>query len=357
MSVENKFLPRISIVTPSFNQGEFLEECIDSVLGQNYPNLEYVIMDGGSTDNSVEIIKKYEKYLAYWQSKPDGGQYAAINDGFSKTTGEIMAWLNSDDKYHDRSFYVVACLFATQQHAEWVTGRPTFWDKNGDLAEIYDYLPTYCRSDFLDKKYNDPFIQQESTFWRRALWERAGGRVRADLGYAGDLELWVRFFRLTELYTIDALLSGYRGHGNQKAALSMDRYVEEAEKVLAEESDLVNGEAKPRMQPAPEPITISPRSMNVYFRNACPSPNRLQCSSYQVSQYMQRQLSDARAIINSSLPSDPAIDHGIHSCGMEQQIFTEQLRRCEASLAAIESSRFWRLTKPLRIVADWVRSL
>src|SRR5215469_5586779 len=92
-------LPKISIVTPSFNQAEFLEETIRSVLDQNYPNLEYVVVDGGSTDGSVDIIKKYAHRLAWWVSEPDDGQYAAINKGFKHSSGEIMAWINSDDKY------------------------------------------------------------------------------------------------------------------------------------------------------------------------------------------------------------------------------------------------------------------
>ncbi len=260
-------IPTISIVTPSYNQGEFLEECIDSVLSQNYPALEYVIMDGGSTDNSVEIIKKYEKYLTYWQSCQDKGQYDAINEGFKKTNGEIMGWLNSDDKYHPRAFFKVAFIFSKNKGVEWITGRPTKWDKNGNVSFIlFDFLPKFSREKYL-KGYKACFIQQESTFWRRSLWEKAGSRIRTDLKYAGDLELWIRFFRFAPLYTVDTLLGGYREHGNQKATLYMNRYIEEAEKVLDEEIKLFQkGEYKDVLS-APEPITISHRELKSYIDN------------------------------------------------------------------------------------------
>ena len=104
--------PKISIVTPSFNQGIFLEATIQSVLNQNYPNLEYIVIDGGSTDNSVKIIKKYEKYLSYWVSESDRGQSHAINKGFTISTGEIMGWLNSDDLYTSGALNHVANVFS-----------------------------------------------------------------------------------------------------------------------------------------------------------------------------------------------------------------------------------------------------
>lgn len=262
-------LPKISIVTPSFNQGEFLEECIVSVLSQNYPNLEYIIMDGGSSDNSVEIIKKYEKYLTYWQSRLDGGQYAAIDEGFRHSTGEIMAWLNSDDKYHAGAFYRASYFFTHFSEVEWLTGRQTWWDASGELIDIALDLPVYCRSTFLDKRYNQPFLQQESTFWRRTLWERAGSRLRTDLQFAGDLELWLRFFRRADLCTVDALLGGYRRHGNQKAALHMDLYLAEADALVDDEFICLKRGEFPRLHPAPPPLFVTANDIQTYMNDVC----------------------------------------------------------------------------------------
>jgi glycosyltransferase involved in cell wall biosynthesis len=109
--------PKISIVTPSFNQGRFIEKTILSVIEQDYPNLEYIIIDGGSTDESVEVIKKYDQHLAYWVSEPDRGQSHAINKGFERATGEIFGWLNSDDWYHPGALKAVAEAFAANPEA------------------------------------------------------------------------------------------------------------------------------------------------------------------------------------------------------------------------------------------------
>lgn len=293
-------LPKISIVTPSFNQGEFLEECIDSVLSQNYPNLEYIIMDGGSSDDSVEIIKKYAKYLAYWQSAPDGGQYRAIEEGFRRCTGDIMAWLNSDDKYHHNAFFKVSYAFTTYGHLEWLVGRPTFWDKNGDVMRVSESLPVYGRERLLSRKYHVQFIQQESTFWRRSLWEKAGGRLRGDLDYAGDLELWVRFFRYTQLYTVDAILAGYRHHGNQKAALCMDRYLAEAEAVMAAEMKDTEASQAGYCSSAPAPLPIPPDEVAAFISASCSEPDlktfRLYDESDKVAACLLRQIEAERAI-------------------------------------------------------------
>src|SRR3954447_3859663 len=129
---ERATLPKISVVTPSFNQAEYLEETLRSVLDQEYTNLEYIVIDGGSTDGSVDIIRRYEDRLAYWVSEPDQGQYDALNKGFARTTGEIMAWLNSDDKYLDWTFSSVAEAMSKLPEIEWLTSQfQFFWDQKG----------------------------------------------------------------------------------------------------------------------------------------------------------------------------------------------------------------------------------
>ena len=123
--------PKISIVSPSFNKREFIERCILSVLNQNYPNLEYIIIDGGSTDGSVEIIKKYEKYLTFWVSEPNNGQVNAINKGLHKTTGEITAWLNSDDFYYPGVFVKAAKEFLKNPNIDLLYGDSVLVSEKG----------------------------------------------------------------------------------------------------------------------------------------------------------------------------------------------------------------------------------
>ena len=227
--------PRISIVTPSYNQEQFIEETIRSVLRQGYPNLEYIIIDGGSTDNSVEIIKKFstEKHLSYWVSEPDDGQYDAINKGFSRATGEIMAWLNSDDMYVPWTFKTVAEIFNKFEFVNWITGTPTTYNINGSMVAGRYHI--YSR-DFIRRGFYGPigpWIQQESTFWRKSLWEKAGGRMDTSYDYAADFELWQRFSTYDRLYTVNAVLGGFRKHPNQKTKTQMAKYYEEISETLS----------------------------------------------------------------------------------------------------------------------------
>ncbi|MCM2375243.1 glycosyltransferase family 2 protein [Aporhodopirellula aestuarii] len=216
-------LPRISIVTPSYNQAGFLQETIRSVIEQDYPNLEYVVIDGGSSDGSVDIIKQYESRIAYWESAPDDGHGHAINKGFAKTSGEIMAWINSDDKYTPWAFQAVAEIFSKFPHVNWVVGFNGYWNSQGAMINafrhpknIYDLLVG-----------NDGWIQQESVFWRRSLWEKAGGAINQDFRFMVDGELWTRFFLYDELYALDCVLGGYRIHTENRAIHNHDECLRE----------------------------------------------------------------------------------------------------------------------------------
>lgn len=256
--------PKISIVTPSFNQGEYLEECIESVLSQGYPNLEYIIMDGGSTDNSIEIIRKYEKYLAYWQSQPDGGQYPAINAGFRRSSGDIMAWINSDDRYYPGALAAVGQAFSDCPDIHWLTGRPSVIDAQGQITDV-QRLPSLTYADYLDPE-RDIFLQQESTFWRRALWDKAGAQLDDRLTLAADFELWLRFFRFDKLYSIDRLLGAFRWHEGQKSGTSLPVYLAEVRATIAKEK------ASPQIQ-RPNPVATKPFEL---ITSLVPRHDRLQ---------------------------------------------------------------------------------
>jgi len=231
--------PKMSIVTPSFNQGQLIEGAIRSVLEQEYPNLEYIIIDGNSTDGSVDTIRKYEQQLAYWVSEPDGGQYDAINKGFSKTTGEIMAWLNSDDKYTPWALSVVAEIFSIFPQVGWLTTAYGLnWDRLGRAVQCvpnggFNRHAFFRGSNLPGQDWHATgWIQQESTFWRRSTWEGAGGHIDTSLKLAGDFDLWTKFFRHNDLYAVSSPLGGFRVHGDQKTAHHMQAYMEEAKASL-----------------------------------------------------------------------------------------------------------------------------
>jgi glycosyltransferase involved in cell wall biosynthesis len=214
--------PKISIVTPSYNQGRYIEETICSILDQNYPNLEYIIMDGGSTDNSVEIIKKYEHYLKYWQSQKDRGQNHAITEGFKHATGDIYAYLNSDDKYLSWAFRTVAQIFTQFPRIQWLTSNThLIWNGAGQPVQSYPavhYARTWFYRGWATRLLGrrSGWIQQEATFWTPWLWQAAGARMDETLYLAGDFELWARFWQHADLVTTDIPLAGFRQHGKNK---------------------------------------------------------------------------------------------------------------------------------------------
>ena len=333
--------PRISIVTPSYNQGRFLEECIDSILSQNYPNLEYVIMDGGSTDGSVEIIRKYEKHLTYWQSCPDGGHYAAVSAGFTHTTGEIMAWLNSDDKYHPNAFLKIACIFSMHPHVDWLTGRCTLWDGSGNLAEQDYYLPTHSRKKFLEGNYSKPFIVQESTVWRRRLWERAGGYLNTKFSLAADFELWLRFFRYAELYQTGFMIGGFRKHGDQRSYNNVDRYHQECRDAIS--AELAAPLESADFRPSPGPLKATSEQLLLYAsKNGIPQSKTSgtiawmrylrnftdwiesipESGNYQVAELLRNELLVMGDV--DSAETDPLLE----KCNLHLTVMRQAVKRC-----------------------------
>lgn len=216
---------KISIVTPNYNGAKYLEDTILSVLGQNYPDLEYIIVDGGSTDGSVEIIKKYERQLSWWVSEPDNGLYDAIQKGFDHSSGEIMAWINSDDMYHKNALDCVADIFTNIPEVNWLLGATTYYDEKGRTVEC-NRSRSFDKFDF----YNHDFkwIQQESVFWRRKLWNKVDSHINVNFKYAGDFDLWLRFFSNERLFLTHALIGGFRVRNSNQLSLDhMEEYLEE----------------------------------------------------------------------------------------------------------------------------------
>jgi glycosyltransferase involved in cell wall biosynthesis len=230
-------LPTFSLVTPSFNQATFLGATLDSVQAQAYPELEHVVVDGGSTDGSREILAGRAQQFAWWCSERDGGMYDALNKGFAHTSGEIMGWLNSDDLLLAGALRAVGEIFARFPEVEWLSSLAlSTWTPAGSCAGVAT-IDGYARAAFLDGGYlpggarHYGWIPQESTFWRRSLWTRAGARLEASLKFAGDFELWSRFYAHAELVGTPTPLGGFRTHPAQKSR-AMDAYLAEARAAL-----------------------------------------------------------------------------------------------------------------------------
>lgn len=238
MAVSSEHL-RVSVVTPSYNQVKFLEETIRSVLSQDYPNLEYIIIDGGSTDGSVDIIRKYGDRLGYWESEPDRGQAHAINKGLARASGDILCWINSDDLLTPGTLHSVSGRFSSNPDTSWCTGQCQSIEEDGTPRKLLSVDIDGPLSEWLvHMRYNRAAILQPSTFWSRRAWEQVGP-LREDLHYAFDFEF---FYRLRKKAGspewLDAALSKFRLHGESKTVSKKELFLLEMIAVVRSE---VNG--------------------------------------------------------------------------------------------------------------------
>jgi glycosyltransferase involved in cell wall biosynthesis len=220
-------LPRITVVTPSYNQGPFLEETLRSVLDQEYPNLEYIVADGGSTDDSVAIIRQYQHRLAWWVSEKDKGQSNAINKGFARATGDLFTYINSDDTLAPGS--LMAAAEAYRNGHEWITGWAMLLEPGGGE---WPQLPKAMESN-IDWHLSNPFCQQ-GTFWAGRLM-RELGPFWEDMHYAFDYEFWMRLWFVAKArpLMLRRCMGGYRMHEASKTVSQWDAFEPDFKRVRA----------------------------------------------------------------------------------------------------------------------------
>jgi glycosyltransferase involved in cell wall biosynthesis len=229
-------LPLISIVTPSYNQAQFIAATIDSVLSQNYPHLEYFVIDGGSTDGTVEILRSYGKRIK-WVSGKDAGQTDAINKGLRMTKGDVLAYLNSDDIYLPGTLSRVGEYYA-RTGADWITGDCTVIDINGKPSSGNWLIRRYKR--FLMALYSpttlriaDSMLPQPSTFWSRRAYTKIG-EFNVKYHYVMDYDYWLRLAKYYRPHDLKEILSGFRTHSESKSETDRGRFLTEGLQMLKE---------------------------------------------------------------------------------------------------------------------------
>jgi glycosyltransferase involved in cell wall biosynthesis len=222
--------PRVSIITPSFNQGRFLEASIQSVLAQSHPNIEYIVVDGGSKDESVEILKKYQQHFTWWVSEKDKGHADALNKGFSHATGEILAWLNSDDVYFPDAVAEAVAVLKEHPEVGMVYGDADLIDNSG--ATIGQFAAR--QTDYRRMLRGSVHIPQATTFFRADLWRQVGP-LDLSLFFSFDYDLWVRLAKVSQLLYVPRCWAQFRIHDNGKTIVNDDRCYPDMLRVLQRE--------------------------------------------------------------------------------------------------------------------------
>ena len=219
--------PKISIVTPSFNQGEFIDDTICSIINQGYPNLEYIICDGGSTDNTVDIIKKYESQITYWCSEKDKGQTDAINKGMKRATGEIVGWINSDDVMLNNSLFEIAHNFMYNKKIEFINGLVLDIDRNGLVKKLTH--PMLSKFFMKHGAYN---ICQQGMFWKKSVFNKIGGYLNDSFHGCMDRELLIRMYENNIIMKqVNKPIAAIRIYGETKTALGGEFWLRDTTKL------------------------------------------------------------------------------------------------------------------------------
>ena len=219
-----KSVPVISVVVPSYNQGRFLAECLDSIVSQQYPALELIVMDGGSTDQSVDVIRRYEGHLSHWQSGPDGGQSAAINAGVLRARGDLVAWLNSDDLYHDNALWAVARAWSHLPGRGLYIGNGFRLDDQTKLRTRHNQRHMAFSRRALREGLD--YVLQPSAFFHRADWDATGG-LDERLQFCMDWDILIRIAERNAVVLVDDFLSLSREYEDTKTASGGFRRVDE----------------------------------------------------------------------------------------------------------------------------------
>ena len=208
-------VPTITIVTPSLNQGRYIEKTIKSVLAQQYPRLQYILVDGGSVDGTMEIVRRYAEHFAWWVSEPDSGQANAINKGFRRSSGEIMGWLNSDDQLAPDALQAISEIFRKEPDTYAVVGHVDIIDQDGLFKlRLPGHYSTRARLVAFWRGYT---MHQPSIFWRRDVWERVG-ELDESLHLSMDFDFWLRVSRFYSFRNVDLVLSRATLHPDAKTS-------------------------------------------------------------------------------------------------------------------------------------------